>query len=156
MLYEVITTPTEEKVVSFLKFKKKKASISEISEGLKLARTSIYNAIFSLMRKNVIQKEKFEYTLISNSLVKSDTYDAKKKIEDLLVEMLGLRKGDIIYSIESDEEIEYLLKNEKGLPKWQKAIADRGIVLKGIGSAKALALFRNIQTDELAREIKRP
>lgn len=66
-----------------------------------------------------------------------------------------MQKGEIIYSIESDEEIEYFLEIEKGLPEWQKTIADRGIVLKGIGSSKALSLFRNILNKNLGSQIKR-
>lgn len=151
----LVLTPTEEKVVRFLKMQKKKASISKISKGVKLARTSIYNASDSLVKKKIIVKERFEYSLSSSNIAKSQEYDVKRKIENLLREMLLLKKGEIIYSIESDEEIEYLLKIEAGLPNWQKIVADKGIVLKGIGSSKALSLFRNFQEKESSKEIKR-
>lgn len=150
-----VLTPTEEKVVRFLEMQKGKVSISEISKSVHLARTSIYNAANSLIKKRILEKERFEYFLVSNNLTQSEKYDTKRKIDNLLKEMLGLRKGEIIYSIESDEEIEYLLEIEKGLPEWQKTIADRGIILKGIGSTKALSLFRNMLNENLGSQIKR-
>lgn len=151
----VVLTPTEEKVVRILERNKKSMSISEISKKAKLARTSIYLSTQSLIHKKIVRKNKFEYSLTSSDLMQSEKYDAERKIEKLLQEMLIFKRGEIIYSIESDEEIEYLLKVEAGLPKWQKTVADKGIVLKGIGSTKALSLFRNMQDVFLGSELKR-
>ncbi len=151
----LVLTSTEEKIVFLLESQHKKMSISEISKEVQLARSSIYRSIRSLINKEVVIKEQFKYFLTLDGLVQSKKYVFKEKIEDLLKEMLSLKKGEIIYSIESDEEIEYLFKKEKGLLNWQKNIADKGIVLKGIGSIRALSFFRSIQSKNLNAQIKR-
>ena len=153
----MVLKPTEEKVVRFLAPRKRGASISEISRGVDLARTSIYDAAESLIGKKLLTKDGFDYDLADRKLRKhkDSRSEAKGQISVLLKEMLELERGDIIYSIESDEEIEYLLREEKGLLKWQGAVAEKGIVLKGVGSPRALSLFRSIMDEKLSREIKK-
>lgn len=69
-------------------------------------------------------------------------------IAKLLKKLTELKKNEIIYSIESDKEIENLFTSKKDLITWQKAIVKKGIILKGIGSIQALNFFKkNIDQD---------
>ncbi|AKM78225.1 MAG: hypothetical protein UX49_C0001G0006 [Candidatus Wolfebacteria bacterium GW2011_GWC2_46_275] len=153
----LVLTPTEERVVTHLTSQKLGASISQISHAIHLARTSIYNALDSLIDKRIVIRKGFDYTLASEQLKPSEAQgaDARKQIASLLREMLQLKRGEILYSIESDAEIKELLETEGGLLEWQKTLADKGIVLKGIGSSKALTLFRSSIDKRLQGEIKR-
>ncbi len=151
----LVLTPTEEKIVWFLGAQKNPSSISHISREIGLARTSIYNAINSLIKKRLVRKNGFKYNLITKLKSEDGDYNEKNKINALLDELLELKKGEIIYSIESDGEIEYLLNEEGGAVEWQKTIANKGIVLKGIGSTEALKFFKDNKNKELDNEIKR-
>lgn len=154
----LVLSPTEAKVVHFLTYQRDGVSISHIAQGVKLARTSIYAAIHSLAQQRIVARDKFNYTLIDKRLHRhkvKDAADPATQIKALLEEILLLKRGEIIYSIKSDEEIEYLLRKESGLPKWQREVADKGIVLKGIGSTSALRLFRSIADEPLKKELRR-
>lgn len=70
-------------------------------------------------------------------------------------ELLTLKKGEIIYSIESDEEIRELLGNREELMRWQKTIAKKKIVLKGIGTNNALRTLRAMASTELMKHISK-
>ncbi|OGM93361.1 hypothetical protein A2333_02865 [Candidatus Wolfebacteria bacterium RIFOXYB2_FULL_49_7] len=154
----IVLTPTEERVARFLASQTQGASISRIAKEVRLARTSIYNATRSLIQKELISQSRLTYRLADERLQHhgvKHVAQATDQIRSLLEEMLSLRKGDIVYSIESDEEIRYLLHKEAGLLKWQQAIAVKGIVLKGVGSTEALHLFRSIVEEALKTSIKR-
>lgn len=153
----IVLTPTEEKVLRYVVAQEQGVSISQISRGVDLARTSIYSAVALLEKKKVIVKKGFTYLPLQRNLRprKESGATAKKQIEDLLQETLTLKRGEVLFSIESDEEIKELLDSEGGLPAWQKAAADKGIVLKSIGSIQALAYFRTAIDEKLGAEIKR-
>lgn len=151
----LVLTPTEEKIVQFLKARKNGSIISQISREINLARTSIYNSINSLIEKNLVNKSGFRYSLLITELkFIGKNCNEKDKINALLKELLELNSGEIIYSIESDEEIRYLLNKHAGLVEWQKAVVKKGIVLKGIGSMEALRFFKNNKNKELDSEIR--
>ena len=149
-------TPTEEKVLRYLLSAEKQASISEIARAVNLTRTSIYNAITSLKAKGLIAQQGFLYSIVSSQLQKYSKKSTapREQIKALLSEVLTLQRGEVVYSVESDEEIQWLLKNEQGLPEWQKAIAKKGVVLKSIGSTGMLKVFQSIISKELGAHIK--
>lgn len=153
----IILTPTEEKVLRYVVTQEQGASVSQISRAVDLARTSIYSAVTLLEKKKLVVKKGFAYLPLQRNLRprKEGGATAKKQIEDLLQETLALKRGEILFSIESDEAIKELLDSEGGLPAWQKAAADKGIVLKSIGSIQALAYFRTAIDEKLGAEIRR-
>ncbi|MEK7149319.1 MAG: hypothetical protein AAB796_02885 [Patescibacteria group bacterium] len=152
----IVLTPTEDLVVQVLSKSGKELSISKISEFLKLARTSIYNATRSLMRKQLLQKKGFTYSLhneLSKKIVKD--ISASEQIRRSMREMLMLKKNEIIYSIESDEEIKALFNTPQELIHWQKVVAEREIVLKGIGTKNAANIFRTMASTELMKQVRK-
>lgn len=140
----LVLKPTEERVFSLLQ-KHSSLSISEISKRLSLSRTSIYNSLESLQDKNIIFKNCFLYSLQDSKLAEYhfNDVDVFKKISNLLNELTELKMGEIVYSIETDAEIKALFGNKNELMKWQKSIADKGVVLKGIASTDALIFLKN-------------
>ncbi|MEI8339523.1 MAG: hypothetical protein WCF94_02565 [bacterium] len=153
----IVLTPTEEKIFNCLILKKSGVTISKISREIGLARTSIYLGVSSLVKKKIISKvDKFKYGIsdLSLSRYQSTVVDPQDKINSLLDELTKLGKGDVVYSIESDEEIKELFYNKKGLIEWQKKIAKNGVVLKGVGSNFALNIARSKFDDSLKQEIK--
>jgi len=153
----LVLTPAENRVLQYLISQKHGVSISDISQNMNIARTSIYNTIDKLRKKNLVAKNGFLYT-ITNKKWKS--YDQKEstptvQIKKLMDEMLTLKKGEIIYSIESDEEIRELSNLKKELLYWQRGVVKKGIVLKGIGTKKSLGAFQEILNKELSEEIKK-
>lgn len=152
-----VLNPTEDKIVKTLSSRLAGLSISELSHAIGLARTSIYNATHILMQKNLVKKNGFKYTPAHPLLqIKSPQEKTpREQIEALMQELLKLKRGEIIYSIESDEEIKELFRSKKELLDWQKAVAKKGIVLKGVGSTNALDFFRTMLDPVLQREIKK-
>lgn len=152
----VVLTPTEERIVRFLTEQQKEASITDLSRGVSLARTSIYNATRSLIKKQLLKKDGFTYRLrVTLEPSENQKSEVSEQIQAALEEILHLSRGEIVYSIESDEEISELLTSESGLPNWQKQIADRKIVLKGVGSTQALSMLRSGFDDKLKENIRR-
>ena len=153
----LILTPTEERTLRFLGSQKHGASISEISRAINLARTSIYSAVNLLVKKKVLVRKGFAYELVDKQWqsYEQKITGPKKQIETLMHEMLQLKEGEIIYSIESDEEIKELFKSRTDFLSWQKVVAEKGIVIKGIGTKNALAFFRSMLDDNLSKTIKK-
>jgi len=152
----IVLTPTEDLIVQTLGESKNALSISAISKHIKLARTSIYNATRSLVKKHLVQKKGFIYSLheqLSEKLL--ENISPSEQINLLMKELLELKKGEIIYSIESDEEIRALFKTPKELMHWQKTVAERGIVLKGIGTKNAARILRTMASKELMKHIQK-
>ena len=146
----IVLKPTEERIVTLLQ-KYNTLSISEMSKKIAIARTSIYNSLSSLCRKDIVVKNNFLYSLKDGELRKLDITkeNSSEKIDKLLNELCNLKRGEIIYSIESDAEIRELFNNKSDFMRWQKKLVNRGIVLKGIGSINALNYFKNrINTDD--------
>lgn len=151
-----VLTPTEDIVVRILDNHKDGLSISAISTKVRLARTSIYNAIRSLSQKHLVTKDGFTYSLHEQLHKKSlRTISAPDQIHALMEELLRLKKGEIIHSIESDEEIRELFKSPREMLLWQKKIAKRKIVLKGIGTKSALRILKKLASDEFMKHIAR-
>lgn len=153
----LILTPTEERVVRFLASQKHGASVSGISQALNLARTSIYRAVDSLAQKKTITREGFIYALINKRwrLYNPEDAEAKRQINKLLQEILCLRRGEILYSIESEEEIKELFEKKAGLLAWQRAVAEKGIVLKGIGTKRALSVIQSLSNQAIKETLKK-
>lgn len=154
----IVLTSTEERILQCLISKKSGRSISEISNVIKLSRTSIYNGMGKLIKKNLVSKKGFSYFLINKkwSLYDSEKNIPRAKIKDVMSEMLRLKKNEIIYSIEPNEEIKELFSSsKKELLIWQKTVAQKGIILKGIGTKKALTLLRPMLNRGLTEVIKK-
>lgn len=153
----LVLSPTEAKALRFVGARKLGATVSDISRDVKLARTSIYNAVRSLEAKQLLKREGFRYHVLNSLTTYQEqcTQGVPKRIDDVLSEILKLKKGEVVYSIESDDEISALLECDAGLPDWQKAVADKGIVLKGIGSTEALSLFQARIGDAARHEIEK-
>jgi len=152
----IVLTPTEELVAHALGESNDGLSISRISKSIKLARTSVYNATRSLVKKHLVQKKGFIYSLheqLNKKILKE--ISPSEQIHLLMGELLALKKGEIIYSIESDEEIRALFKTPKELMHWQKTVAERGIVLKGIGTKNAARILRTMASKELMKHIQK-
>lgn len=152
----LVLGPTEALVVQALRKNKDGLSVSEISRSIRLARTSIYKVTAPLIKRAIIKKEKFRYILCNQLHEKSFKNNSPPdQIHSLLQELLRLEKGEIIYSIESNEEIRELFKAPEELLDWQKTIAERGIVLKGIGTENSLDIFRTLANAELTEWVKK-
>ncbi len=151
----LVLKPTEEKVFNLLQ-KNKQLSVSEISRILNIARTSIYNSLDTLMKKNIIIKDEFFYSLCSNSYSKHDFKQDNPlvAINKFFEELLNLKKGEIIYSIETDEEIKSIFNNRNTFLNWQKKISEKSIILKGVGSLRALHHFRQTLSNKENEVIK--
>lgn len=151
----LVLTSTEDRVLRFLTSQQHGASISNISQAISLARTSIYNSVRSLIKKNLVIKEGYAYMTTSDKWQPyvDNIKTPKEHIKALTREMLGLKQGEIIYSIESDEEIRELFKSRKELLFWQNAVAEKGIVLKGVGTKKALSFFQSMLDSSLHKAI---
>ncbi|MEI7513463.1 MAG: hypothetical protein WCJ74_02480 [bacterium] len=140
----LILDKTEGLIVNTLSQKGEGLSVSKISESIKLARTSIYNSLDRLMENNVIKKRGFLYFLQDGKMKKYEPAmtDPIRAIADCMNEIALLKKGEVVYSIESDNEIGELFKNRQDLLNWHKKVVKRGIIFKGIGSGQALNSFR--------------
>lgn len=151
----LILKPTEERIFELLQ-KNKQLSVSEISRILNIARTSIYNSIGTLIKKNIIIKDDFFYSLCSNSYSKHDFKQDNPlvAINKFFEELLNLKKGEIIYSIETDEEIKSLFNNRNNFLNWQKKISEKAIILKGVGSLNALQYFKQTLSNNENEVIK--
>ncbi len=151
-----VLTPTEDSVVRSLTKSKSGLSVSAISKSVKLARTSIYLALNSLVKKHLVRKNGFVYSLREQLSEKTfkDT-SPSDQIRLLMTELLMLKRGEIIYSIESDEEIKALFNTPKELLAWQKTIAKRKIVLKGIGTKNAIRILRTMASTELMKHMQK-
>lgn len=152
----VVLSPTEELIIKELSHSKF-ASISDLSKKIGLARTSIYNGIHKLIKKEIVSRVDYNYFMTNRSLKKKQEKRQSDilNIENLMDQILNLKSGEIIYSIESDEEIVELFKDNYKLLEWQKSITDKGIVLKGIGSKQALTHFRSKLNSKLRQEIQK-
>ncbi len=152
----IVFSKTQEKIVNFLYLKKDGASISEIAKGIKLARTSVYNSLEDLIKRKLISSSGFNY-MLTNNLISKKVFDLNfdHQINLLMKEMLSLKKGEIIYSIESQEEIEELFTDKKWLKEWQRSIVEKGIVLKGISDKKALQVFRDKLDENLKHDLRK-
>ncbi|MFA5934349.1 MAG: HTH domain-containing protein [Candidatus Paceibacterota bacterium] len=139
----LVLKPTEEKIFNLLQ-KNRFLSVSEISKKLNIARTSIYNSLNTLNRKKITIKDGFLYSLCDNKYIKCEfkQNDSLSQINNFFEELLNLKKGEVIYSIETDEEIKSLFNDRINFLNWQKKISNKGIILKGIGSLKALHYFK--------------
>jgi len=103
----------------------------------------------------MVRRTGFKYMVLDNEIVK---HNSEKPNTDLLIlncldEITGLKKGEIVYSIESDNEINELFKNKKEFVNWQKKIIKNEIILKGIGSKMALKKFRQNLSPEIINDI---
>ncbi len=149
-----VLTPTEDLVVKTLGMHADGLSVSTISEKVRLARTSIYSALSSLSRKQLVSRKGFVYSLASQLREKTlETTSASEQIRAFMDELLELKKGEVIYSIESDEEIKELFKTPKELMHWQKTIAKKKIVLKGIGTKNAVRILQTMASTELLKQL---
>lgn len=146
---------TEAAVVNIL-LKVNGASISCLSEKIGLARTSIYNAVRKLTNKGMVAKKDFLYFLSDRNIEKHTTQKQTplSDIDNLMKEISNLRGGEIVYSVESDEEIRELFTHKNDLLQWQKKVARNRIVLKGIGSMVGLQYFQSMIDREMVKEIK--
>ena len=151
----LVLKPTEERIFGLLQ-KSKQLSVSEISKKLNIARTSIYNSLGSLIKKNIIIKDNFLYSLRDNSYSKHEFIQNNPliAIDSFFDELLSLKKGDIIYSIETDEEIKFLFNNRNSFLNWQKKISAKEVILKGIGSLSALQYFKQALSNDENSVIK--
>ncbi len=147
---------TEQEILKILSTQRKAVNISQLAFRINISRTSIYNAIRKLLIKKFIVKDGHGYRLnkhISSSPLSIYT-DSNVLIKKLMGELLTLKKGEIIYSIEADSEIETLVKDRVWFSKWQDTVIKNGIVLKGVGSANGLLLLKNILTEKEKSKIK--
>lgn len=153
----LVLTPTEERLLRFLTSQKQGASITQTAKAIGLARTSIYNAARSLVARKFVVKDGFAYVLTSAKWKPyvENAKDPKEQIKAFMHEMLLLKRGEILYSIESDEEIQELVRSKKEFLNWQKAATEKGVVLKGIGTKNALSFFQSMLDDNLTQVIKR-
>jgi predicted transcriptional regulator len=151
----LILDKTEGFIVDTLSQKGEGLSVTKISESIKLARTSIYNSLEKLIGNKIIEKRGFLYSLIDDKMKKYEPAltDPIKAIADCMNEITLLKKGDVIYSIESDNEISELFKNRKDFLNWQRKVVKRGIIFKGVGSNQALDSFRLKLDDGLVKII---
>ncbi len=145
----LVLKPTEEKIFYLLQ-KNGCLSVSEISNMLNIARTSIYNSLGTLIEKKIIIKNNFQYSLYNKSYSKHEFKQNNPliAINDFFNELLNLKKSDIIYSVETDEEIKYLFNSKNNFLNWQKKITEKAIVLKGIGSLSALQYFKQALSND--------
>lgn len=146
---------TEQKILGVLSTQKQ-ANTSELALRIKISRTSIYSALKKLLTKKLILKDNYTYRLNSNVTPSplSLYTDSNILIEKLMKELLTLKRGEIIYSIEADSEIKTLVKDKEWFLKWQNKIVKNGIVLKGIGSNNGLLLLKNILNEKDKSKIK--
>lgn len=152
----LVLSPTEERVVHCLQTLPIGASVSAIGTEIDLARTSIYAALRTLMHKKLVSRTGFCYRLVDRNLVQHASEQVKptEQIRAIMGEILHLKRGAIVYSIESDEEIAVLFASRTELLDWQKKVARRGVVFKGIGSKQALATMRTLMDANLAHAIR--
>lgn len=153
----IVLAPTEEKIITLLSYKEEGLSISELSKNTKLARTSIYNSINSLIKKKLVIKKEFIYKLIDLNLtkIKSEKADPQKQIMNLMAEILKLNHGDTVHSIESEEEIKKIFESKKEFLEWQKIAVKKEIIFKGIGTKQSLKIFQSMIEGNLKEEIKK-
>lgn len=151
----LILGKTEGLIVNTLSQKGEGLSVSKISESIKLARTSIYNSLDRLMENNVIKKRGFLYFLQDGKMKKYEPAmtDPIRAIADCMNEIALLKKDTIVYSIESDREIDELFKNRQDFLNWQRKVVRRGVIFKGVGSNQALNSFRLRLDDNLGKII---
>jgi len=152
----LVLSPTEEAVVRALT-KRPALSISRLGNEIGLARTSIYAAVRSLTKKHIVIRDEFLYSLQTSLREKAvpTVPTAQDQIDALMKEMLGLDSGEIIRSIESDEEIRELFKDSDAFLHWQKIVTKRKIVLKGIGTKNALRMIQTLAPAEAIRHIRK-
>ncbi len=146
---------TEQKILEILSTQKE-MSISQLALKIKISRTSIYSALKKLLTKKLIVKDGYNYGLNKNITPSplSVYTDSNILIEKLMKELLTLKKGEIIYSIEADSEIKTLVKDKNWFLKWQNTIVKNGIILKGVGSNNGLLLLKNILNEKEKSKIK--
>jgi DNA-binding Lrp family transcriptional regulator len=146
---------TEQKILEILSTQKE-VSISQLALRIKISRTSIYNALKKLLTKKLIVKDNYNYGLNKNITTSplSIYTDSNILIEKLMKELLTLKRGEIIYSIEADSEIRTLVKDRNWFLKWQNKIIKNGIVLKGVGSNNGLLLLKNILNENEKSKLK--
>ena len=152
----LVLDSTEESIVVLLLKENKSLSVSDISKGINLARTSIYNALNKMLQKQIVKKNGFRYSISDKKINKHTTQKTStaQSIKECLNEITRLKKGEIVYSIESDGEINELFKDKRDFIDWQKKVSQRGIVFKGIGSKIALQKFRINLNEEMIKNIK--
>ncbi len=122
-------------------------TVSDLSKKIKIARTSVYSGLKKLMSKDLVIKKGSVYFLNKNAFPMQNeqvVVSTSMQIENLMKELLHLKAREVIYSIESDDDLALLIQDRRWFTKWQKEIARRGIVLKGIGSDVGLRLFKNL------------
>lgn len=153
----LILTPTEGRIVELLSQELGGLSVSVLAERLKLARTSVYSALDKLIIKRLVTRKWFVYTLTDSGLQSRPmrSNNPQMSIEMFTKELLGSKKGEVIYSVESEEELKELFKSRKEFLDWQRAAIKKGIVLKGIGTARALDTFRALLDEQIKGIIKK-
>ncbi|MCC7004883.1 hypothetical protein IT397_03130 [Candidatus Nomurabacteria bacterium] len=163
-------TKREAEAVVYL-IKERKLSIFALSRLMKISRPSIYLIINSLLKRKVVSPINFGkrtiYGLHKNfdlgSLYKTSIYEINKipelnKIKTSDIEILPtfsnlnefldlalkLTRGEVVYSIETPEDINDLFSKTSisWLKQWQSKIARKGIVLKGLSNPKGLDVFQ--------------
>ncbi|MFA6227461.1 MAG: hypothetical protein WC631_03225 [Candidatus Paceibacterota bacterium] len=160
----------EAEIISVI-YKNGHANILSLSKDIGLARPSIYSAVKDLTARRVLSKKKkgkrivfvinkdFDirslYQETSKQISESLNLPVKKNSDSGLMPYfkdlngfldlaLKLKRGEVIYSIETPEDIDVLLKNteKEWLKHWQETVARKGIVLKGISSPTGLDIFK--------------
>ncbi len=150
----IVLTPTEDLVIRELSQCSNGLSISALSRTIGLARTSIYSAIRALLKKRLISRDGFRYSLQKPLLAKR-LPTAQDQIHALMEEILTLTRGEIIRSIESDDEIRELFRDPREFSRWQKTAAEHGIVFKGIGTKSAVRLLQTMSPAEALHHISK-
>lgn len=152
-------------------YKYGEANILSLSKDIDLARPSIYQAVDNLLIRKILETKKkgkrivyifhknFDicslYSNASEQVSKALNLPVKKtsssdvmpyfsNLNDFLDLALKLKRGEVVYSIETPGDILSLFKDTKKewLKHWQEAVAREGIVLKGISNPTGLDIFK--------------
>lgn len=167
----------EAEMIAYL-LDKKELSISSLSHLMRLARPSIYLIADLLVKRHVIaprKKGKRVYYGISkhfnlNSLYRTalnetnkilklspvkvsdiNTTPTFKTLNEFLNLALRLKRGEIIYSVETPEDIAELFsgKYSNWVKRWQTEVAKKGVVLKGMSNPRGLEIFNKTSKNML-------
>ncbi len=136
-------------------------SITSFSRYLGVARASVYKLTALLFKRGVLSSrkkgrrtifeisndfnlleiykdayEKLERTEKIRSSSKQKRFLLPKDIHSFLEIALRMKRGEVLYSIETPEDIKLLFEDRGWNLKWQKTASRKGIVLKGVGTVK--------------------
>ncbi|MDO9399509.1 MAG: hypothetical protein Q7T79_02390 [bacterium] len=141
-------------------------SITLFSKYLGVARASIYKLVKILSKRgilNTVKKGKRTFFEMNNDFnlleiyenvykklekIKKIRLNSKQKnfflpkdIHSFLEIALQMKRGEIIYSIETSEDVKFLFEDKEWNLKWQEKASRKGIVLKGIGTIGGVKFF---------------